>query len=232
MEKANRRTFLASVAGVLATSGSAAARSRKHLLVAGGGPDRTVRYMVVVSDSIEKTDDGGDAPVADRHVTVDADDVLQDGAIVRGTVAGGADAFRYAGEVINYGVSLTAEDADAVRIYDDGRRVPLTEFGRHAPASAPVEFVDGRTVNISGDWAEVRAHTTTMYPDGVGTDYGPLGSVSGEATRTPTWNEDKPFALDSVELYDEAGSMSAVHTAENPFAGPWNLDSGDGSNVR
>ncbi|MFC4550139.1 MULTISPECIES: hypothetical protein [Halorussus] len=232
MKHTDRRAFLTGVAGVLGGSGLAAAQPRKHLLVSGGGPNRTVEYFVVVSDAIEKTGDGGDSPVADRYVTIDPDDKLQDGAIVRGTVAGGADAFRYTGEVINFGVSLRAGEAGAVRIYDDGRRVAPDAFGQHASAGTPMSFVDGRTVRVSGDWAEVRAHTTTMYADGVGTDYGSLGSVSGQATLSPTWNEDKPFALDSVELYDKEGSLSAVHTAENPFAGPWNLGDGASPNLR
>ena len=214
------------MAGALGSATVASAQSRDHLLFAGGGPNLTLEYQFAVEGSIEKTGDNGGAAIDDRYVTVDRDDRIREGAFARGTVAGGGDGYRYSGDVIGFGVSVTAETRDRAKLYHNGERVDLTEFGPAPPADTPMEFLDGRTVRVEGDWGEVRGYTTTMYSDGIGTDHSTWGAVDGPATLRPTWNEGIPYALDTVTLHEDDSFSGTAYRAENPYAGEWNLETG------
>ncbi|WP_132057880.1 hypothetical protein [Halorussus amylolyticus] len=229
MDDSNRRTFRSRVAGTTSaafeTSDSDSDGLSDHLVIAADGPDRTLEYMLVVSEDVERTDDASTAPVADECVSRDGDGTVVEGGIVRGTLAGGGVAFRYSGGIVNFGASVTAETADSIRVFRNGDRLALDRIGSHPAAETPVEFVDGHTAVVSGEWTDARGHVTTMYADGVGTEYESLGAATGAKTTLTRENDAYPFALDSVELYDGRDG-TVVHAAENPFAGPWNLEAG------
>ncbi|WP_158055553.1 hypothetical protein [Halorussus halophilus] len=226
MTQTARRAFLAGVAGVLGSSTIAAAQSRDHILFAGGGPNLTIQYQFVVDGTVEKTSDNGGAAIADRHVTIDRDDRIREGKYVRGNVAGGGDGYRYSGRLLDFGVSVTADTAHKAKLYHNGERVDVREFGRSPPAGTPVEFVDSRTVHIEGDWGSTRGFTTTMYRDGIGTDHSGWGAVDGPVTLQPTWNEGIPYSLNSVALYETEDSVEPAYSPANPYAGAWNLETG------
>jgi hypothetical protein len=69
-----------------------------HLVVAGGSPENVVEYGFAVTGSAKKADSAGDAPVPESAVTVDTEDLIEDGR-VGGAVAGGADAYRFSGRI-------------------------------------------------------------------------------------------------------------------------------------
>ena len=98
-----------------AVSGSetTAAGLSNHLVIVGGGGGNTVSYEVTVSGRLEKDSSAGDAPIADRHVTVDAEDTIN-GSTATGTLGGGGDAYRFSGELVD----VTADGS--VRVYVNG----------------------------------------------------------------------------------------------------------------
>lgn len=87
----------------------------RHLVVYGGSADNVINYEVAVSGELAKSESGGDAPIADEHIHIDDDDVIE-GSTVTGNIAGGGDAYRFSGEVTNI-----EADGDA-NVYVDGER--------------------------------------------------------------------------------------------------------------
>lgn len=226
MTRTQRRAFLAGVAGVLGSSTIAGAQSKNHLLFAGGGPELTIEYQFTVHGEVEKTDDNGGVAISNQYVTIDDDDTIKDASYVRGTTAGGGDGYEYTGDLLDFGVSVTADSADRAKLYHNGERVDVREFGRNPPADTPIEFLDGRTVRVGGDWGNVWGNTYTMYSDGIGTDHSAWGGVDGPTTLEATWNEGVPYSLNSVSLYETEEISNAVYGARNPYAGLWNLETG------
>ena len=86
-----------------------------HVVVFGGGGGTEIDYEFTVSGRIDKNGNSGDAPIADQYVTVDHEDTIS-GSTVRGTVAGGGDAYRFSGELTNLELSGDA------RVYVNGER--------------------------------------------------------------------------------------------------------------
>ena len=97
-----------------------------RIVLYGGSADDELEYSFDVSSAVRKTGYAGDdAPIADKHVHLDDDDLINgnnlyigdgDGATVTGTVAGGGDAYWFSGGVAN----LQADEG--VKVYVDGER--------------------------------------------------------------------------------------------------------------
>ncbi|WP_327051239.1 hypothetical protein [Halomicrococcus gelatinilyticus] len=145
-----------------------------HLLVAGeGGPGTTADYEFAVSGSVRKSDDAGDAPVAGRRVSVDAHDRITDSRVT-GTVYGGADAYRYSGEITEFGLDGPAQ------VFLDGERVRPADLGTPTPPPRPsVEFTDCDRAVVRGDFGAVAVDTVWFASDGFATSFTVLGPVSG-----------------------------------------------------
>ena len=145
-----------------------------HLLVVGeGGPGTTADYEFAVSGSVQKSDDAGDAPVADRRVSVDAHDRITDSRVT-GTVFGGADAYRYSGEITDFRLDGPA------RVFLDGERVRPVDLGEPTPPPRPsVEFTDCDEAVVRGDFGAVTVDTVWFASDGFATSFTVLGPVSG-----------------------------------------------------
>lgn len=86
-----------------------------RVVIFGGGGSNRISYELAVSGRIEKDDGAGDAPIADRYVSVDSEDAIS-GSTASGVVAGGGDAYRFSGSVREF----TAEGN--AQVYVNGQR--------------------------------------------------------------------------------------------------------------
>ncbi len=229
----NRRGLLTATAGLVGVGGIRTAGKRgvthkqgtNHVVIFGGSPDTVIEYGITVSGRLRKSGRGGDAPIADRHVTRDGDDTISGGGThASGAIAGGGDAYRFTGRIVRFRVSPNG-GADGVNVYHNGQRVHPDELGDNPPASTPIEFVDCDTARVTGDFRSVRMHTSFWDESGLGTNILFDGPVSGTTTIHPASAHDPyPFAIDTVSVDTrelQTPGQPAKFTADNPFAGPW-----------
>ncbi|WP_224270057.1 hypothetical protein [Haloprofundus salinisoli] len=123
-ENQTRRRFLAGSAATLSSlsllPGGAGAQATAHTIaVVNATGDGPAKYRFSVDGEVEKTTDTGGAPRT--FASLDDDDTLSD-ATAEGRVYGGADAYRFTGEVTNWVVEGGAA------VYVDGDAVDPDEF--------------------------------------------------------------------------------------------------------
>lgn len=204
---------------------SKATDHRRILVLTGGSASRPLRYRVAFSGEADRTTDTAGAPV--ERATVDPEDHVvswPDGRTsASGTLAGGADAYRFAGSIDGIGVSTTRDRLDDVGVYLDGDRAPLARLGVAPPGPTPVEFVDCTSAVVEGRFESVELHATQVAGDGgIATDRFDEGPVSGRITLDVHEYLPPASALDSVVVrpsWDAPGTP-----ARNPFSGVWCLE--------
>ncbi|USZ67350.1 hypothetical protein NGM10_11475 [Halorussus salilacus] len=86
-----------------------------RVVIFGGGGSSRISYELAVSGRIEKDDSAGDAPIADRYVSVDSEDAIS-GSTASGVVAGGGDAYLFSGSVREFTADGNAQ------VYVNGQR--------------------------------------------------------------------------------------------------------------
>ncbi|GAA0227464.1 hypothetical protein [Haladaptatus pallidirubidus] len=166
-----------------------------HLVIVGGLPRNPARYEFVVGGQVKKTGDGGGAPIANRHVTIDRTDRVS-GRRVRGAVAGGGDAYRFSGRIERFRIGRNA------RVFLNGRRIDPDDFEMHEENDQPadnngeptdnepagddgeqaksIEFLACDRARVTGEFERIAISTTWYAPDGVATSYNEIGPVSGQ----------------------------------------------------
>ncbi|WP_266078491.1 hypothetical protein [Haladaptatus caseinilyticus] len=197
-----------------------------HIIIYGGGSRNVIQYAFSVSGQLEKSGEAGGAPISDSHVGVnDEDTISRDGTHASGAVAGGGDAYWFTGRLVRFRVSLSAERLKEVSVFLNGQRVRLTELGDAPAVETPIEFLDCRTVRVTGDFRSVRMHTSFWDGTGLGTNWLFDGPIRGTTLISPIdEHAPYPFAIDSVSIDTrelQTPGQPAQFTADNPFAGPW-----------
>jgi hypothetical protein len=226
--RVSRRSLLAATAGVIGVGGirTEGKQETNHIVIFGGSPDTVIEYGLTVSGRLRKSGRSGGAPIADRHVTEDSEDAISGGGThASGTIAGGGDAYRYSGRIIQFRVSPFSGRAGETNVYRNGRRVRSNELGENPAADAPIEFVNCDTARVTGSFRSVRMHTSFWDESGLGTNILFEGPVSGTTTIHPAAaHHPYPFAIDtvSVDIQElQTPGQPAKFTADNPYAGPW-----------
>jgi hypothetical protein len=210
-------------------AGASDGKLPNHLVIFGGSPGTVVRYEFAVSGRVAKSGDADGAPIADRYVTVNGEDVLS-GNRVRGAVAGGGDAYRYSGDLTAFEI-----DGDAT-VYLNGRRVNPNELGgggggtdggegggnemedENGTRSNGIEFQGCERAVVTGDFERVTINTSWYASDGFATSYNEIGPVSGR-TRIDRSNVgdigESGFVIVNVAAY-ESGSAEPTISKRNP----------------
>lgn len=168
-----------------------------HLAITGGSGERPVNYELSVTGALTKSGQAGSAPV--RGVTIDSEDEI-DGTTATGVVAGGVDAYRFAGD-------FEGVDADGdLTVYVNGEEVTDGQ-----PPQPTVEYLDCHSVRIQG-----RAESAFVFgwdmapvdPDGDGTPDGfienPFSDSLGRVSGTTTHEYAENVQILSVFLYDRS----------------------------
>jgi hypothetical protein len=209
-------------------AGAPGGKLPNHLVIFGGSPANVVHYEFAVSGRLAKSGDADGAPIADRYVTIDGEDVLS-GNRARGAIAGGGDAYRFSGD-------LTASEIDGdATVYLNGRRVNPDELGsgdgtrsgeggnnemedKNGTQSKGIEFHGCDRAVVTGDFERVTINTSWYASDGFATSYNEIGPVSGR-TQIDRSNVgdvgESGFVIVNVAAY-ESGSAEPTISKRNP----------------
>ncbi|WP_435155132.1 hypothetical protein [Haladaptatus sp. DFWS20] len=203
-----------------------AGQMANHIIIYGGGSRNVIEYAFSVSGRLEKSGESGGAPISDSHVGVnDEDTISRDGTHASGAIAGGGDAYWFTGRLVRFRVSLSAERIKEVSVFLNGQRVRPTELGDAPAIETPIEFLDCRTVRVTGDFRSIRMHTSFWDATGLGTNWLFDGPIRGTTLISPIdEHAPYPFAIDSVSIDTrelQTPGQPAQFTADNPFAGSW-----------